>query len=619
VMGWTNSGTATATIVNTGELQLSSTGITNRSYSVDTTNDEVRLMYEFHVRINADDGDKTTDDIAAKAILGDGATYESSIEIRLEDDGFNVYDVIAAANVSGSPVAIALTSTTRFRVAMLKKIGANSAHVQVWTATDSHVTEWTEQIDADISDAGGAAANTDSVSWGHYNNVANISHWQFAAFTYLVHAWSERDDVRFGDTWTNPDSLRPRALSSLPQLVYDGVKLAATSGPTRIGETWQIEADSEYPASAVDPRITSSPGRGWRSADDSSEQILCWDLEPDYVDSGTWENDAIACFVFGANWETAYFEAYNSSAGWVTLDTLVASDGFTTLKFTRRGRILYPDTSQTTDGKHYFFREEHAGDTFDLGAAGDGGVRYHHIAHNAEGAWRGTGTTTKRPRVVLERDNLVATDPASGTGELWRRDFGVIVSNMEAAASYQHVRLRIPAQDTADGDLRIGTIVIGSVSVLARPYDWGWEYVHVQPISITNRPDDSIAARTTGKMRREIRFGWATTGMDVKQASEDTPSPDYVAIDSSDVPAGVEHDTARNVEGIVRRCEQAACPVLLLTAIKHLAAGNAQKESRSRAMLFGRITTDPMTTTVLGDEGVDELERLQTITMTEEV
>jgi len=69
----------------------------------------------------------------------------------------------------------------------------------------------------------------------------------------------------------------------------------------------------------------------------------------------------------------------------------------------------------------------------------------------------------------------------------------------------------------------------------------------------------------------------------------------------------------------VHRAAKAACPVLLLTAIEHRSAGSTQKESRSRAMLLGRITTDPMTTAVLGDEGVDELERMQAITMIEEV
>ena len=620
LQGWSTLGTATQSIGANAEVQVSSTAITFRTYFIASEDNDAATMLHFAVRLVDGDGDKATDDIAIKIQLGDSGTYEHKAEIRLESDGFNVYDGSnpVLANVTGSPISIDLTDTVYFRVAMTNHRLSAYGHIQVWTSTPTHATTWTLSVDEDLGD-NGATANDNRVEWGHFNAVSNVSLWRMFGFSHLPNEWGARDDDGFGYTWTNPDSLHPRALSSLPQLVFDGVKLAATSGPTRIGETWQIAADSQYPAAAVDPRVASSPSRGWRSADDSAQQILCWDIEPDYTDSGTWEGDAIACFVFGANWESGFLEAYNSSAGWVTLGQLVASDGFTTLEFTRRGRILYPDASQTIDGKRYFFREEHAGDTFDLGAAGDGGTRYHKIAHNAEGAWRGSGVTTKTPRVVLERDNLVSTDPASGTGELWRRDFGLIVSGVEALASYDHIRLRIPAQDTADGDLRIGTLVIGTVAVLARPYDWGWEYIHVQPISITNRPDDSIAARTTGKMRREIRFGWATTGIDVKQVNESIPDPDYVAIGSTDTPAGVEHDTSRQVEGIVRRSEQAACPVLLLTAIDHLNTGTTQKESRSRAMLLGRITTDPMTTAVLGDEGVDELERMQSITMVEEV
>ena len=611
-MGWAANGVGAATIDATGSLLLAPSAQT-RYYSKAPAGTSANLAVEFSCELTAGDGDKTADDISVYIRLADAASYEYIAVIRLEDDGYNVWDPDAAANVNGSPIAVDMTSQVRFRVAI-----DDSGNVIVWHCTDAHVREWTKAVDGDVTSPG-ATANADLIEWGHRAANSDTSQWQAFHFSALAYHWSETDFGNFANSWTNPASLNALTLSSLPQLVFDGVKLAATSGPTRIGETWQIAADSQYPAAAVDPRVASSPSRGWRSADDSAQQILCWDIEPDYTDSGTWEGDAIACFVFGANWESGFLEAYNSSAGWVTLGQLVASDGFTTLEFTRRGRILYPDASQTIDGKRYFFREEHAGDTFDLGAAGDGGTRYHKIAHNAEGAWRGSGVTTKTPRVVLERDNLVSTDPASGTGELWRRDFGLIVSGVEALASYDHIRLRIPAQDTADGDLRIGTLVIGTVAVLARPYDWGWEYIHVQPISITNRPDDSIAARTTGKMRREIRFGWATTGIDVKQVNESIPDPDYVAIGSTDTPAGVEHDTSRQVEGIVRRSEQAACPVLLLTAIDHLNTGTTQKESRSRAMLLGRITTDPMTTAVLGDEGVDELERMQSITMVEEV
>ena len=625
--GWTNAGAGTTSLHSTGSANVSTAINQAESHYVQRASDQKKLGSLFTVRVQAGDGDDTTDRIALKLWLRSnvGGGRDVNVEVRFDDAGFRLHDPYAGGGAGadvGSPVALDMTTARTFFVAFEYTDSPAQGNVAIWYCTDSHVRDWTEGPSGSTTDNGSSALQN-RVEFGHFatTSPADESFWYMVGASYSPEAWSTHPSYysTYATGWANPECLNPRGLSALPALVFDGVKLAATSGPTRIGETWQIESDSDYPAAVVDPRLSSSPSRGWRSVDDSAQQILCWDLEPDYTNSGTWENDAIACFVFGANWESGFLEAYNSSAGWVTLGQLVASDGFTTLKFTRRGRILYPDTSQTTDGKRYFFREEHAGDTFDLGTAGDGGVRYHHIAHNAEGAWRGTGTTTKRPRLVLERDNLVATDPASGTGELWRRDFGLIVSGMEAAASYSHIRLRIPAQDTADGDLRIGTLVIGSVAVLARAYDWGWEYVHVQPISVTNRPDDSIAARTTGKMRREIRFNWATTGIDVAQVSESIPDPDYVAIGSTDVPAGVEHDTARNVEGIIRRAEQAACPVLLLTAIDHLDAGTSQKESRSRAMLLGRITTDPMTTAVQGDEGVDELERMQAVTMVEEV
>jgi len=604
-----------STLTAAGELQINPTAAT-QIYQSTKGAGETKVMLEFAVRVPAGQGSKTTDRIAVKLRLGDGAGYEYEASIQLDDTGFRIYDVHGAAHLAGTATPD-FTSKVHVRVAMEKFAGTpGTCTIRTWYASDAHAREWTESLTGTLTDRGGAYA-ANRIQWGHLATSSDTSHWSMVGYSYDVNAWSEDPAFYslFCSNWSNPECLSPAAFSGLPVGVHDGVRVRARSGPCAVGQTWDITTRYDHPVSNLDPRISGSPSRTWRSSADNVEEWITWDLED--VDATTWlEGDAICCFVLNSNVRQVVFEGKPGAGAWVTLATMEADTDYSGIRYERNGVAVRPDEAQVTTAERYLFPEDHVGDTFDLGAGGEGN-QYRKILHNSGGAWRGSGVTTMRPTLILE--DVEAGNPSSGTGAIWRRSFGAVVSS-HWGETYDHYRIRIPAQHTRDDYYEIGNVVIGTVRLLARRYDRGYQYVHVQPLSLQERPDLTTTARPVGKLRRELTFSWVDTGFDLTELDLAQPDVDYVAIGSGNEPAGVFGETGRLVEGIVRRAEQATCPVLLLTALeKQTGASKVQQESRTRAMFWGRIVTDPMSPAVLGHETRSEFEQLQPITMIEEV
>ena len=616
-MGWGGGGGGATTLTaTTGDCHISTTAGQTEPYLKANAVAHDTAMVEVAVRVPSG-GDDSTNQIAVGVRLADNGSYEVEVEVRFDAAGYTVYDVAGTATV-GSPVALDMTKERHIRIALQHFPAAGgSGEVQTWHAADAHVREWVTSEAGTTVDAG-VTANTNRIQWGHLTAAANDSYWTMVGYCYLVNGWAEDPAYYsiFGSNWSNPECLRTRSYSPHLTGITDGVRLAAESGPTRIGDAWDVKAAYDYPIANVDPRISSSPSQTWRSVDDGSQVELVWDTEALFTDEGYLDNSAIGAFLFGANFKDAYLDGYNGAA-WVQIAYMDAAVGYKNLGFTRKGRKVIP-SGGTTTADNYLYNEDHVGDTFDLGAAGsEGAAQYVKIKHNTEGAWAGSGT--KLPTVTFGTDEMNGGEVSSGTGAIWRQAFGAVVQDY--SATYSQLRIRIPVQTTAAGYFEIGTIAIGHLAMLGTSIDNGVAWVALNPVSIVERPGGGSVARSDGKQSREITFALAEGVTDLTQTRTTQPSPDYILGKSgSSLPMAAVRDAARVLDGTIRRAEGAKLPILLLTAVEYLTGGSSsQFETRRDCMLWGRVRTDLFRQSPLGDEGVDELERFQTVTIREEV
>ena len=616
-VGWATFGAGTGSnVLNnpTGELHVNTAIGQDEDFVRTSSSLQEKVMATFQLRVPSG-GNKAAAEISVLLRLARNASaFDVAVELRFDSTGFRVYDTNGGAAV-GADVALDMTTAKWIRVSLERSASAGNGQVRVWSCSDAHVREWTEERDGTVTDAL-ATANPNQVIWGHQAAAANDSYWGPVGYNFRVNAWSAHPSwwSIFGTNWSNPDALHPRSHSTEWIGLLDDVMIRAESGPTKLGETWDIEQTADYPARNLDVRQSASPSQPWRSVGIAAQVAFVWDMEPAFTDEGFLDNASIGAFIFGANFKTAEVEGYNGAA-WVTIASLDASDGFTSLGFTRKGRKLKP-SGGTAKGDRYLFNESHVGDTFDLGAiGGEGAARYVKIEHNTEGAWR--RSETKQPTVTLENDDLNGNEVSSGTGAIWRRNFGAIIGAY--AAAYDQIRVRIPVQATADGDFR-GTIVIGHIAVLGQVYDSGYSRVQMIPQVVNTRPSGNRSARAIGSPAREIDFALVAGAGDVTPFNAFEPDPDYRRTASSGDAASAIGDVVRMLEGVLRRTNGAEVPVVMLTGIEYQTGGaTVQLENRPECMILGRFITDLHVVTPLGDEGVDELEQYQTITFAEEV
>ena len=571
-------------------------------------------FYEFALEIDPGDGNSTTDDIAAYIRFSDSdgaftAAFVYEVKLRFESGRMRVYDPIAAGAV-GSAVVLDFTSRRHVRVVIDK-----SGNVRVWTAADELVRTWTEVVDGTLTDDSGSnPGNTHLIQWGHQTSSTSTSRWALVGYCLWAYRWHETSDDTVGASWTNPDDLRGRSFGTSFQGLTDGIKVRAVGGPTYVGDTWQIDAAYRYALEHVFSDLHPSPQKVWRTTG-TTEALLPFDLEATtYTHSaGTSDLDNAAIFVavLGANVENLYLERWNGST-WVEVIELDATFGFTGLSYVRHGSTVRPDTGTSHSGATYILSERHTGDTFDFGT-GSGASRYAKIGGNTAGQW--TSATTKRPFVRLDEPDTGA--PASGTAAIRVRDFVGVVHDHDATAEIY--RIRIPAQDTADGYFEIGQIMVGRVEAFGHQHDEAWALMRERPMRREQLSNGRRRASKTGPSARSLDIAWAITAVDATdiQVTQAVGSPvDYIAGNTN--PIAAVGDTVQVMEGVLEELELDATPVVMLRRV--VTGSTTQTITQRDHWIYGRIVGQGTTVTnVQGDEGASEINRLSTLRIVEEV
>lgn len=543
-------------------------------------------------------GSTSTDDVSVKLQWSDNSTYQYRITIRLTASHFLVYDEVATANVGAATPFRTSGGWHKIRVFI-----DTDDNISTFYADQEYPVRWQAGPSGTLTDSGVAASSV--VEWGHRAVATATSQWRGVSWWLgSAYRYTPSSSASPAASWSNPEDVRGRPLSYLPQHHYDGVTISAQGGPGYEGDTWTLSAQHDYAVAQMLPRVNPSPSSGWRSTADNVEVLLVLDLE----DAGTgtdWGSSSIGVVALNANIAAFHVDGYNGST-WTTILTARSYLGFDSLHYTRSGRVVQPDTGTNHSSARYLYQHAAAGDTFDF----NDGSTWRKIRTNGAGAWR--DDTTQRVR--LELDGIDGTEPTSGSGAaIWRKDFGGVIHNV---TDYQKIRIRIPAHETADGDYRIGSLVIGPLVVFGTPYDLGYSNVLEFNDELITGSSGRRRLSVRGKPRRSFEMAWANTAVDLQGIDAANPDPDYVTLDGS-TPVAARHDTSRQVAGLVQRAREDGVPIVLLPRLT-TGAGYEVCTGRER-VLYARPVSGIRIDNVLGYESTNEAERLNTVTLEEEV
>ncbi len=603
--GWTTTTSGTATYADTSASGNIDTTAGTLVYLQDWENTHSSQLSEFAVAVNSG-GSTSADDVSVEVAISDGTSggagaYTYIVSIRMNGSGWQLYDVNAAANV-GAAASKALTTKLHFRVAL-----DDGGNVRVWTAADGYQRKWVEAVSA-----GGltntAAAHGNRLRFGHRASCTANTDWYMVGTSRVEigkYTASSGDSVAAG--WTNPDDLRGREFRARPDLVMDGVRVSAAGGPAWKGEAWTVAADYAFPVEHALSVESPSPSEPWRSTADNVEVLLTFDLEPDFSVS-RFLSQNLGAMVFGSN--IREFAIETGIAGvWSTLATAYAYTDFDALDFVRTGRVVSVDTGSSQTGARYLFRAAHVGDTFDF----DGGTTLRKITANSGGAW--TDSTTVRPEVQF--GDATGAEAASGTGRIWRRDFGIIYAAAPLTTPNQF-RIRIPAHVTADGYYQIGAMVIGPLVLFGKPTDRGFAREVRTNVEVSTRRDGVRRSQKIGPVRRAIEVAWTEGFDDLSTLQIDDPVPDWVG--NNALPVAPHRGTTEDVIGVAEEVGGADNTLVYLGRVDKLSGASTQPLTMPGSYLYGRIVTDTLRTEhITGTESKDEAQRLNRVTIEGEV
>jgi hypothetical protein len=544
--------------------------------------------------------------------IANGTPVSYTVRVTVTPTSITLRDMEGSVDIGSATVTTAGATGVQILIALGQDAGTgNSGNVKAWfrpattgTGTDR---EWQPCGSLGTSaglDAGSTADN--DIQWGILNGVGTDATFKIHQYTYGEYTGQQ---LCYGQD--NPDELLGRNFSTTGGYVDGGLKLVAKDGPVFANDLWYISTRYTYPIENIFPDYSPSPDTVWRSTSDASELTIALAFDEDAGEENSFRGPMFGVHLNNINFRTAYVEGYDvDTSSWVAIGTIDASTSSAAHKYVREGQLVRPDTGTTTAADPFYTENILAGSSFRLAS---GKVRK--IVTNTGGAWN--NATTLRTRITL--DGALNTDPTSGmAGDVWSRDVTLLVNN---ATTYSRVRLRIPAQDTADGFFQIGAMVNGHVAVFGFNYSWGRAFTVAPNTELTTARSGRRRSRRLGATRRAYRLGWREPA-DTTEISLLKPVPSYVlpytgATDAVGAPAA----TPYLLSGLLAEFDGPDKTVVYLGRVDKQANASAAILITNRHLqLYGRVVSETIEQTVqMGDEWSNEMWVGAEMTIEEEV
>lgn len=531
----------------------------------------------------------------------------TAITLRDMYAGADIATIATAAGVTGVQVLLAVGNDSApgndgKGAAWYRPTGSGTD--RAWVAIGSSAT---------LTQGGGV---TNEFQWGMLAGVGTDVRIRQACYTYGVYAGQQ---LYAGQS--NPGELQGRNFSPTPAYVNDGTTIAAVDGPAFYADEWQVNTRYEYGIENVFPAVSPSPARGWRSVATTSAQRIELEYDAALNERTPALEPMIGVGLFEINFRTFYVEGYDGAA-WQTLATVDTAAGQSGLKFTRWADTVFPQPLPTVyAGASQWYTYHVLADSYFAMAGQENEIEWNipkKIRTNSEGVFSNAATKTTR----IELYDVQPGDPTGAIGfeegSIWSKDVVVLING---ATRYSRLRIRIPAQDTAEGYFKIGTALIGSVATFARQYSRGRALGLEPNANLTTSRSGTRRARKLGKPRRTVELAW-TDGVDVTQATKTGPAPDYVTGWAGSAEAiGSPHDTPYMVAGVAEQLSGAVWPVVYLAGFERPANNAPIVVNNRNTFMLARLVSNVRLESRLGSEwgNPGELFNVATVTLEEEV
>ena len=535
------------------------------------------ILCEFHVSVGSGTWDH-------KIRITDGANgFE--VNVRVAGTSVDLRDM-NVGGASGTSLATAVTTASRvtcIRIALDKPSGAwasNVGRVRAWYRQENAslfgpmpVRDWT--LIGSSTTLTSAASATARVQWGMVASGTGSATYVFAGYSPGLYT---SGNIAGSSTGTTRGRVLPGASS--PIHLTEGLRIHGVGGPTVSGDTWLHDVAYTYAIEhAANPWSYPSPRRSSRFTSASLTTDIVWTG----LDLGWRTGDLLGIWITGANWPTATLYRDSGAANKVCDISLIAG---TALGYTRSRGTIIPATGAALP----FHAHEHTlrGGSVDLG----GGV-IRKIAGNQEGAWVNAAPGTyNSARVMLE--SYAGGDPSSGTLDLWMPSGLFLVETLQAT---DVLMLRIASATTADGDLRVGKIVIGRVRMFGQQYGRGRSQTWEINQEVTTTEPGGRYVRRRGPARRTMEIAWDDpidmSGLHTSGTSPDWMTMGYTGADAVATPAATAHTVARELAEI-----GASCPIVVMPAVKKFSAATTTASPvttyNPEAAFYGRVVTESL-------------------------
>jgi hypothetical protein len=532
-------------------------------------------------------------------------TNDYEVAVRFATTGFRAVDTNNSNSTIGTDVTATLTGG--FQILCGLDAGKFSCWYRLISSSTSTDAVWIPGPTGSVVNDTSSPNSAGLLRWGHTSApvVSSSTTWRMLGSGFV-----DDNGTGLGNGQTNPTDVFPRPISRYPIGIDDGVKVAAVDGPCAEGEVWNIDTAYQYPVEAIDPAVSPSPARKWRSTDETQHDIV-WDVSGlsganTRLGTTTW-----ALYLAGINFRTGSLSGITHSGSATTLMSFDAAHGKTGLAYTRVGDVIKVNTGTSTDADHYIARNEFAGGTLALDTN-----KYRRITRHTGGSY--TDETTVRPEFFC--DTMDGTEDASGTLELWAPRLLIILHNV---GEYRWLRLRINAQTTADGYFEIGQALLGPIAIFGRQYSRGRVLSRQPNTTLTTRRNGSRVSRREGASRRSVQVAWRE-GVDSYSIFPNPPTtnpvPDYLTGTTTGgaEPIATPFDTAFKMDALVDELNGSDRPVVYLPTVPR-GTPDTLHHLHLHESLYGRVVTASRLENVVGDEGMGEVLRIGSVTIEEEL
>ena len=540
--------------------------------------------------------------------VGSTSALEAGARVRVAD-GSDLYEIQA-----------------RFSTANVRFVDTSGATIA--DVTHDHAITLEFIISIDGQGFFGAAPGTFNIAYRTLRNTR----WTILSGV-LPSSGTGTDEIAFGNPaiginatrffqwhWNNnPLFFQPGnsgGLSGLPLNIYPypirdagnslgPMRLAATRGPALRTQTFDIDPVYDYGIDRIFPTISPSPSEVWRSTD-KSEQLIVMDMGADGMIGPTWG----AClYMAGCNFAAAVLESSPDGITWTARGTWNASTGFETLEYERNGDWIRPDTGGAGSvGDRNLQRNEVVAAGGYLVLDGTHPVK---VVSNGAGGWDSTpGRATVDPNM---RVALVSGEGASGDLDIVIPS-GVsmyVFPDAAPAIDMRFWRIRIPAnQITPDSYYQIGVAMVGSIAVYGKRTSAGRSDERRPNVTRTRSRRGTLRQRQQGPVARQWVINWADGAVLGKARAANA---DYVG---ANAPLAITGDVPWMLHGVLEEIRGGEIPIVSVADAAYAASGMVTDRT---LFLYGLVTGTLQSNLVTGKDGSNEFERVDGVTIDEQI